>query len=50
MKDYKDTLFMGKTTFEMRGNLFNKEPEIQKKWKDMDLYNKVIRKNEGKRG
>ena len=49
MKDYKDTLFMGKTTFEMRGNLFNKEPEIQKKWKDMDLYNKVIRKNEGKR-
>ena len=49
MKDYKDTLFMGKTTFEMRGNLFNKEPEIQKKWKEMDLYNKVIRKNEGKR-
>lgn len=49
MKDYKDTLFMGKTTFEMRGNLANKEPLIQKKWKDMDLYNKVIKKNEGKR-
>ncbi len=49
MKDYKDTLFMGKSTFEMRGNLSNKEPLIQKKWEDMDLYNKVIRKNEGKR-
>ena len=49
MKDYKDTLYMGKTAFEMRGNLNNKEPQIQKKWKDMDLYNKVIRKNEGKR-
>lgn len=47
--DYKDTLFMGKTEFEMRGNLSNKEPNIQKKWEDMDLYNKVIKKNEGKR-
>ena len=49
MKDYKDTLFMGKTNFEMRGNLNNKEPQIQEKWEKMDLYNKVIRKNEGKR-
>lgn len=49
MKDYKDTLFMGKTNFEMRGNLSNKEPLIQKKWEEMDLYNKVIKKNEGKR-
>jgi len=49
MKDYKDTLFMGKTTFEMRGNLNNKEPQIQKKWEDIDLYHKVIKKNEGKR-
>lgn len=49
MKDYKDTLYMGKTTFEMRGNLTNKEPQIQKKWEEMDLYNKVIKKNEGKR-
>ena len=49
MKDYKDTLFMGKTNFEMRGNLSNEEPLIQKKWEEMDLYNKVIKKNEGKR-
>ncbi len=49
MKDYKDTLFMGKTAFEMRANLANREPMIQQKWKDMDLYHKVIKKNEGKR-
>ena len=48
MKDYKDTLYMGKTNFEMRGNLNNKEPLIQKKWDDMDLYNERIRLNEGK--
>lgn len=46
MKDYKDTLFMGKSSFEMRGNLGNKEPLLQKKWEEMDLYNKVLRKNE----
>lgn len=47
--EYKDTLFMGKTAFEMRGNLGNKEPLIQEKWKQMDLYNKVLEKNEGKK-
>ena len=46
MKDYKDTLFMGQTNFEMRGNLNNKEPLIQEKWEKMDLYHKVIKKNE----
>ena len=48
-KNYKDTLFMGNTPFEMRGNLGNKEPLLQKKWKDLDLYNKRIELNEGKR-
>ncbi|MDE5566310.1 MAG: isoleucine--tRNA ligase, partial [Anaeroplasmataceae bacterium] len=47
--DYKDTLFMGKTAFEMKGNLNTKEPNIQKKWHDMDLYNQVIKNNEGKK-
>ena len=37
MKNYKDTLFMGNTSFEMRGNLINKEPDIQKRWKEIDL-------------
>lgn len=47
VKDYKDTLFMGSTQFEMRGNLPTKEPKIQEAWENMDLYNKVIKKNEG---
>ncbi|MDE7161553.1 MAG: isoleucine--tRNA ligase [Anaeroplasmataceae bacterium] len=47
--DYKDTLFMGKTEFEMRGNLNIKEPNIQKKWQDLHLYEEVIKKNANKR-
>lgn len=47
--DYKDTLFMGKTDFEMRGNLNTKEPNIQKKWYDMHLYEEVLKKNVNKR-
>lgn len=49
MADYKDTLLMGKTDFEMRGNLGNKEPLIEQKWAEMDLYNKVLNKNKGKK-
>lgn len=47
--EYKDTLFMGKTDFEMRGNLNNKEPKIQEKWANLDLYNKVLLKNTDKK-
>ena len=38
--EYKDTLQMPKTEFEMRGNLPNKEPDILKKWQDDDYYHK----------
>ena len=47
-KDYKDTLLMPKTNFEMRGNLGVREPLFQKRWQEIDLYNKVIKKNEKK--
>lgn len=40
--DYKNTLLMPKTDFPMRGNLPNNEPKIQDKWKDMDIYTKVL--------
>lgn len=43
--NYKDTLLMPKTDFEMRGNLGKREPEIQKHWESIDLYNKVLEKN-----
>ncbi|WP_338451984.1 isoleucine--tRNA ligase [Niallia oryzisoli] len=39
--DYKDTLLMPKTEFPMRGNLPKREPEIQEKWKEMDIYKLV---------
>ncbi len=42
--DYKDTLHMPKTDFEMRGNLVKKEPKIQKRWQDIDLYGKMLEK------
>ncbi len=39
--EYKDTLLMPKTEFPMRGNLPNREPEIQSKWSEMNIYKKV---------
>lgn len=36
--DYKSTLLMPKTTFEMRGNLTTKEPKFQEKWEQMSIY------------
>ena len=47
-KNYKDSLLMPKTDFPMRGNLGANEPGIQAKWEDMDLYNKVMKKNENR--
>jgi isoleucyl-tRNA synthetase len=45
--DYKDTLHMPKTDFPMRGNLGQREPEIQKRWDEIDLYGQSLAKNEG---
>ena len=44
-KDYKDTLLLPKTDFPMRGNLGVKEVEIQERWKEINLYQKVQEKN-----
>lgn len=46
--DYKDTLLMPKTDFPMRGGLPNKEPQIQSSWDEKKLYEKLLKKNEGK--
>lgn len=46
--DYKDTLHMPKTDFEMRGNLPKKEPDILKRWEEEDHYHRILKKNEGK--
>lgn len=38
---YKDTVFLPKTDFPMRGELPKKEPEIVKRWQQADLYKKL---------
>ena len=45
--NYKDTLHMPKTDFPMRGNLGQKEPELQKVWESINLYEENLKKNEG---
>jgi isoleucyl-tRNA synthetase len=39
--EYKNTLLMPQTEFPMRGNLPQREPEIQAKWEEMNIYQKV---------
>ena len=41
MMDYKQTVFLPKTDFPMRGGLPKKEPEILAHWKKLDLYKKL---------
>lgn len=45
--NYKDTLLMPKTEFEMRGNLPKKEPGYVQRWQEAHMYEKVIKQNEG---
>ena len=45
--EYKDTLLMPKTDFEMRGRLPQKEPKILEKWKNDDYYTKFLSSHDG---
>lgn len=45
--DFKDTLNMPKTTFEMRGNLAKKEPGILAQWEKDDHYHAILKHHEG---
>ena len=47
--NYKDTLLMPETEFQMRGNLPENEKIQRQKWKDLKLYEKVKEKNKGKK-
>ena len=47
--DYKDTLNMPKTEFEMRGNLAKKEPGILERWEKNDHYNEIISRHKGQK-
>lgn len=46
--EVKNSLLMPKTNFQMRGNLSQREPEVLKKWEELDLYNLIIERNKDK--
>lgn len=45
--DFKETLLMPKTDFEMRGNLPIKEPDILKRWQEEHYYEKLLAAHDG---
>ena len=46
-KDYTSTLNLPTTSFAMRANLPQREPEMLKYWDEIDLYSLMLKKNEG---
>lgn len=47
--DYKDTLNMPNTEFEMRGNLAQKEPGILKNWQQDNYYQNLLEHHKGQK-
>lgn len=46
--DYSKTLNLPKTEFPMRGNLPTREPEIQARWEEINIYEKVQARTKGR--
>jgi isoleucyl-tRNA synthetase len=47
-RDYRDTVFLPQTSFPMRGDLPNKEPQILARWDAMDLWSKLRASSAGR--
>jgi isoleucyl-tRNA synthetase len=47
-RDYGKTLNLPKTDFPMRGNLPQREPEVEAWWDEIDIYAKVQERQQGK--
>ncbi|MBF0134306.1 MAG: isoleucine--tRNA ligase [Magnetococcales bacterium] len=47
--DYKDTVLLPQTGFAMRANLPAREPELLKKWQEMDLYRSLRQQGAGRK-
>ena len=47
-QDFNATLNLPKTDFPMRAGLPKREPDMLKKWEEQDIYNELLKKNEGK--
>jgi isoleucyl-tRNA synthetase len=46
--DYKSSVFLPKTDFPMRAGLAKKEPELLKRWADMDLFHRLRAESRGR--
>ena len=46
--DYNKTINLPKTEFPMRAGLPGREPGMLQRWNNMDLYNELLKKNQGK--
>ncbi|MEE9544624.1 MAG: class I tRNA ligase family protein, partial [Rhodospirillales bacterium] len=47
-QDYKSTVFLPRTDFPMKAGLPGLEPEILKRWDDMDLYRRQREAGKGR--
>ena len=48
MNDYKNTLNLPQTGFPMKANLATREPEVLKRWQEIDLYKKLREQGRGR--
>ncbi|MGI4851165.1 MAG: isoleucine--tRNA ligase [Janthinobacterium lividum] len=48
MTDYKETIFLPKTSFAMKANLREREPEILKYWQQQNIYKRLQEQNQGR--
>ncbi len=46
--DYKTTLNLPKTDFQMKANLPEREPELLKEWQEKGLYEKILKEGSGR--
>ena len=46
--NYKDTMNLPQTNFAMRGNLAKREPERLQAWEDANVYEQILKHNEGR--
>ncbi len=47
-KSYKDTLQLPQTSFAMKANLVQREPQQRKDWDKQDIYNLILKSRDGK--
>ena len=46
-KNYSDTLNLPKTSFSMKANLVQREPQLRKEWSKMNIYSKIRQARRG---